>query len=65
VSGVLAGQVGSRVRGRSTELAMPFKPQIVAELATIIANDPVNAEYRHLIAECSETAASGVPGQFF
>ena len=44
---------------------MPFKPQIVAELATIIANDPVNAEYRHLIAECSETAASGVPGQFF
>ena len=44
---------------------MPFKPQIVAELATVIANDSVNAEYRHLIAECSETAASGAPGQFF
>jgi len=38
---------------------------VVAELAEVIANDPVNAEYRHLVAGCSEAAAKGVPGQFF
>jgi dihydroorotate dehydrogenase electron transfer subunit len=38
---------------------------VVAELAEVIANDPVNAEYRHLIVGCSEAAARGSPGQFF
>lgn len=44
---------------------MCWKASVVAELAEVVANDPVNAEYRHLIARCSETAATGVPGQFF
>jgi dihydroorotate dehydrogenase electron transfer subunit len=30
-----------------------------------MANDPVNPEYRHLIARCSDTAACAAPGQFF
>jgi dihydroorotate dehydrogenase electron transfer subunit len=44
---------------------MSWKPSVVAELAEVIANDPVNAEYRHLIVHCSAAAASGTPGQFF
>jgi dihydroorotate dehydrogenase electron transfer subunit len=67
VSGVLKDQSATRVQGRPAEpaLARPFKPQIVAELADVTANEPVNAEYRHLVVACSETAASGAPGQFF
>jgi len=38
---------------------------VVAELAEVIANDSVNAEYRHLVVGCSEEAANGVAGQFF
>ncbi len=38
---------------------------MVAELATVLANEPVNAEYRHLVAACSAEAASAKPGQFF
>jgi NAD(P)H-flavin reductase len=44
---------------------MGWQASVVAELAEIIANDPVNAEYRHLVAHCSDVAASGTPGQFF
>jgi dihydroorotate dehydrogenase electron transfer subunit len=44
----------------------PFwKPSIVAELAKVVANTAVNAEYRHLIVDCSEVAASARAGQFF
>lgn len=42
-----------------------WKPSIVAELATVAANTAVNAEYRHLVVDCSEVAASAQPGQFF
>ncbi len=44
---------------------MSFKPSVVAELAEVVANAPVNPEYRHLIARCSDTAAAAAPGQFF
>src|ERR1700722_20360530 len=43
----------------------PWKPSIVAELAKVVANTAVNAEYRHLVVDCSEVAASAQPGQFF
>ena len=44
---------------------MSFKPSVVAELAEVLANELVNPEYRHLVARCSDTAASAAPGQFF
>jgi dihydroorotate dehydrogenase electron transfer subunit len=43
----------------------PWKPSIVAEVAKVVANTAVNAEYRHLVVDCSEIAASAQPGQFF
>jgi dihydroorotate dehydrogenase electron transfer subunit len=43
----------------------PWTPSIVAELAKVAANTAVNAEYRHLVVDCSEVAASAGPGQFF
>jgi dihydroorotate dehydrogenase electron transfer subunit len=43
----------------------PWKPSIVAELAKVVANTAINAEYRHLVVDCSEVAASAQPGQFF
>jgi dihydroorotate dehydrogenase electron transfer subunit len=43
----------------------PWRPSVVAELAQVVANDAVNAEYRHLVAGCSSAAAAGAPGQFF
>jgi dihydroorotate dehydrogenase electron transfer subunit len=43
----------------------PWKASVVAELAEVVANDSVNAEYRHLVVGCSEAAASAAPGQFF
>src|SRR5580692_5007062 len=43
----------------------PWKPSIVAELAKVVANTAVNAEYRHLVVDCSEVAASAQAGQFF
>jgi len=42
-----------------------WKPSIVAELGQVVANTAVNAEYRHLVVDCSEVAASAHPGQFF
>jgi dihydroorotate dehydrogenase electron transfer subunit len=43
----------------------PWQPSIVAEVARVAANTAVNAEYRHLVVDCSEIAASAQPGQFF
>jgi dihydroorotate dehydrogenase electron transfer subunit len=58
--------VGPALRGGSTgAAASPWKPSVVAELAAVIANDPVNAEYRHLVVGCSDQAARALPGQFF
>ena len=51
--------------GSNISAPKPFRPSVVAELAEVVANTPVNAEYRHLVVACSETAATGVPGQFF
>jgi dihydroorotate dehydrogenase electron transfer subunit len=65
VSSVPVGETDYRLRGRSADSREPFKPTIVAEIAKVIANDPVNAEYRHLVVACSEIAARGAPGQFF
>ncbi|GJE27973.1 dihydroorotate dehydrogenase electron transfer subunit [Methylobacterium organophilum] len=42
-----------------------WSPTIVAEPADIIRNDPVNAEYRHLVVRCGQIAAAAQPGQFF
>src|SRR6201986_77313 len=44
---------------------LPWKPSIVAELAKVVANTAINAEYRHLVVDCSQVAASAQPGQFF
>lgn len=44
---------------------VPWKPSIAAEIAKVVANTAVNAEYRHLVVDCSEIAASARPGQFF
>jgi dihydroorotate dehydrogenase electron transfer subunit len=66
MSRVSVGIPESGGRSRSTDPAdEPFKPGVVAELAKVIANDPVNSEYRHMVVACSETAAGGAPGQFF
>jgi dihydroorotate dehydrogenase electron transfer subunit len=43
----------------------PWKPSIVAELASVVAHTAVNSEYRHLVVNCSEVASSAQPGQFF
>ncbi len=43
----------------------PWKPSVVAEVGKVVANRPVNAEYRHLVVDCSEVAASARAGQFF
>lgn len=48
----------------SNETAV-WKASIVAELAEVISNDPINAEYRHLIVRSSEPAARAAAGQFF
>ena len=42
-----------------------WKPSIVAELARVVRHATVNAEYRHLVLDCSEEAAAAQPGQFF
>jgi dihydroorotate dehydrogenase electron transfer subunit len=42
-----------------------WKASVTAELANVVANTPVNAEYRHLVVDCSEVAACAQPGQFF
>jgi dihydroorotate dehydrogenase electron transfer subunit len=58
MSSVFGGQVAGAA-------ATPWKASVVAELAEVVANDPVNAEYRHLVVKCSEAAAKAQPGQFF
>jgi dihydroorotate dehydrogenase electron transfer subunit len=38
---------------------------VVAELAEVVANRPVNGEYRHLTVRCGDESAAARPGQFF
>jgi dihydroorotate dehydrogenase electron transfer subunit len=45
--------------------AAPFVPSVVGEIAEVLANDTVNAEYRHLVVRCGPVSAAAVPGQFF
>ena len=52
-------------RRRAPASRRPWKPSIVAELAKVVANTAVNAEYRHLVVDCSAEAALAKPGQFF
>jgi dihydroorotate dehydrogenase electron transfer subunit len=56
--------ISAAVSGASIGV-VPWRATVAAELAEVVANDPVNAEYRHLVARCSDTAAAGAPGQFF
>jgi dihydroorotate dehydrogenase electron transfer subunit len=65
-SGSGAGLGDPAATGQPTENApAPWLPSVVAELAEVIANDQVNAEYRNLILGCTNEAAQGLPGQFF
>ncbi|WP_233836705.1 dihydroorotate dehydrogenase electron transfer subunit [Paraburkholderia sp. ZP32-5] len=41
------------------------EPEIVEHLCEVISNEPVNAEYRHLILLPPHRAALALPGQFF
>jgi dihydroorotate dehydrogenase electron transfer subunit len=43
----------------------PWSASIVGETGTVVSNDSVNAEYRHLVVGCSAASAAAVPGQFF
>lgn len=43
----------------------PWRPTVVGELAQVVSNDSVNAEYRHLVVRCGAVSASAKPGQFF
>jgi dihydroorotate dehydrogenase electron transfer subunit len=66
VASISVGEGDSGMKASPTEPGRePFTPRVATELATVIANAPVNAEYRHLVVACSETAAAGAPGQFF
>lgn len=38
---------------------------VIAESAEVLANDEVNAEYRHLVVRCGQVSANVAPGQFF
>jgi dihydroorotate dehydrogenase electron transfer subunit len=58
----MSSVLGGRVAGTA---ATPWKASVVAELAEVVANDPVNVEYRHLVVGCSEAASKAQPGQFF
>jgi dihydroorotate dehydrogenase electron transfer subunit len=49
----------------SAAAAVPFAPSVVGEIAEVLANDTVNAEYRHLVVRCGLVSASALPGQFF
>jgi dihydroorotate dehydrogenase electron transfer subunit len=42
-----------------------WRPTAVSEVATVVANRPLNAEYRHLILSCGAVSAAARPGQFF
>jgi dihydroorotate dehydrogenase electron transfer subunit len=43
----------------------PWSASIVGETGTVVSNDSVNAEYRHLVVGCSAASAAAVPGQYF
>jgi dihydroorotate dehydrogenase electron transfer subunit len=45
--------------------AAGWKPSVVAEIAEVVENKAINAEYRHLVVNCGEEAAKAAPGQFF
>ena len=56
--------------GQASELdppagAGPWTASVVGESAIVLSNDSVNAEYRHLVVQCSAASAAAVPGQFF
>jgi dihydroorotate dehydrogenase electron transfer subunit len=51
--------------GRTADSAAPWIPSVISEIAEVISNDPVNAEYRHLVVRCGAVSASAQPGQFF
>lgn len=59
------GGISALDRTSTCRSAVPWKASVVAELAQVIANRAVNAEYRHLVVQCSEAAAAALPGQFF
>src|SRR3984885_7873401 len=48
-----------------TKSEKPWTASVVGETATVLSNDSVNAEYRHLVVGCSAASAAAVPGQFF
>lgn len=51
--------------GHGGPLAEGWTARVVAEPAEVVANQAVNAEYRHLVVNCSAVAAGAQPGQFF
>jgi dihydroorotate dehydrogenase electron transfer subunit len=51
--------------GRATDRGAPWTPSVVGEIAEVISNNCVNAEYRHLVVRCGAVSASAQPGQFF
>jgi dihydroorotate dehydrogenase electron transfer subunit len=62
VSPVTAGQAAKLDLPKSET---PWSASIVGETGTVVSNDSVNAEYRHLVVGCSAASAAAVPGQFF
>lgn len=42
-----------------------FRAKAVAEKSEILANTPVNGEYRHMVVRCTNLSAAAKPGQFF
>ena len=57
-----AGQA-SKLDPRSSET--PWTASVVGETASVLSNDSVNAEYRHLVVGCGTASAAALPGQFF
>jgi dihydroorotate dehydrogenase electron transfer subunit len=57
-----AGQA-SELDPRSDET--PWTASVVGETATVLSNDSVNLEYRHLVVGCGAASAAALPGQFF
>jgi dihydroorotate dehydrogenase electron transfer subunit len=62
VSTVTAGQAAKLDLPNSEA---PWSATVVGETGTVVSNDSVNAEYRHLVVGCSAASAAAVPGQFF
>src|SRR5215469_16154438 len=58
-------QLAMQVAAAPPPATSPWKASVVAELAQVVANTAVNAEYRHLVVACSDVAAQARPGQFF